>query len=334
MQFTQLQQKPKLFLMALLAACVLAGGYYWYQKSHRTDDLTLYGNVDVRQISLAFNASERIESMLVEEGESVKKGQLLATLRTDTLKLNIAHSKAQIATQEAVVERLHNGSRPEEIIQAEAVQREAQADYENALLYKQRLQSLYEQHAVSKQQLDDANARFKAASGALDNARAAHKLAQIGPRYEEIKQAEAQLLGLKATLAIQEYNLEQSQLRAPQDGTIRSRLQEPGNMVTPQKSVYLITSKDKKWVRAYASEPQLGKVKPGMAAKVYIDSYPDKPITGSVGYISDTAEFTPKTVQTPELRTSLLYEVRIYVEDQENILRLGMPATVQLVESK
>lgn len=334
MQLTQLQQKPKILIMALISACILAGGYYWYQHNQQPDNLTLYGNVDVRQISLAFNASERIESMLVEEGESVKKGQLLATLRTDTLRLNIAHSKAQIATQEAVVERLHNGSRPEEIAQAEAIQREAQADYENALLYKQRLQRLYEQHAVSKQQLDDANARYKAAAGALDNARAAHRLAQIGPRYEEIKQAEAQLLALKATLAIQEYNLEQSQLLTPQDGTIRSRLQEPGNMVTPQKSVYLITSKEKKWVRAYASEPQLGKVKPGMKAKVFIDSFPEQPIIGSVGYISDTAEFTPKTVQTPELRTSLLYEVRIYVEDPENMLRMGMPATVKLDDSK
>lgn len=320
----------KILLGSLACACILAGAIYFYRSARQDEALTLYGNVDVRQVSLAFNASERIESMLAEEGDAVRKGQLLATLRTDALKLNIAHSKAQIASQEAVVERLHNGSRPEEITQAEARQREAAADYENALLNKNRMENLYEQHAVSKQQLDDAAARLKAASGALDNAKAAHRLAAIGPRAEEIKQAEAQLLGLQAALAIQEYNLEQSRLVAPLDGTIRSRLQEPGNMATPQKAVYLISANTKKWVRAYASELQLGKIKPGMNAKIFIDSFPGKPLAGSVGYISDTAEFTPKTVQTPELRTSLLYEVRVYLDDADNVLRLGMPATVQL----
>ena len=260
----------------------------------------------------------------------MQKGQLLATLRTDTLKLNIAQSKAQIKTQEAVVERLHNGSRPEEIVQAEARQREAAADHEYALLYKRRMQRLYEQSAVSKQELDDANARYKAAAGALDDARATQRLAEIGPRDEDIKEAEAQLAALEANLKIQEYNLEQSQLIAPLNGIIRSRLQEPGNMVSSQNPVYLISVNDKKWVRAYVSEPQLGKVKPGQRAQVIIDSYPDKPLEGSVGYISDTAEFTPKNVQTPDLRSDLLYEVRVYVDDADNVLRLGMPATVTL----
>lgn len=317
-------------LAAALLAAVLAGGFFYYRANQDDGKLTLYGNVDVRQVSLAFNASERIDSMLAEEGDAVKKGQLLATLRTDTLKLNIAQSKAQIKTQEAVVERLHNGSRPEEIVQAEARQREAAADHEYALLYKKRMQNLYEQSAVSKQQLDDANARYKAAAGAWDDARAAQRLAEIGPRVEDIRQAEGQLASLEANLKIQEYNLEQSQLISPLDGVIRSRLQEPGNMVTPQNPVYLITVDEKKWVRAYVSETQLGKVKPGQQAQVIIDSYPDKPLRGSIGYISDTAEFTPKNVQTPELRSSLLYEVRVYVDDNDNVLRLGMPATVVL----
>lgn len=313
-----------------LVAALGVGGFFYYRANQDDGRLTLYGNVDVRQVSLAFNASERIDSMLAEEGDAVKKGQLLATLRTDTLKLNIAQSKAQIKTQEAVVERLHNGSRPEEIVQAEARQREAAADHEYALLYKRRMQNLYAQSAISKQQLDDANARYKSASGAWDDARAAQHLAEIGPRVEDIKEAEAQLASLEANLKIQEYNLEQSQLIAPLDGVIRSRLQEPGNMVSPQNPVYLISVNEKKWVRAYVSETQLGKVKPGQQAQVIIDSYPDKPLRGSIGYISDTAEFTPKNVQTPELRSDLLYEVRVYVDDTDNVLRLGMPATVTL----
>ncbi len=190
------------------------------------------------------------------------------------------------------------------------------------------MQSLYSQSAISKQMLDDADARLKAAKGTLDNAQAAYDLAAIGPREEEIRRAEGQLQALEANLALQEYNLEQTQLIAPVDGVIRSRLLEVGDMAAPSKPVFLMTTSEKKWIRAYISEKRLGEVKPGMKAKVTIDSFPDKPLTGEVGYISDTAEFTPKTVQTEELRTSLLYEVRIYVDDPENTLRMGMPATI------
>lgn len=318
----------KNMLIILLIVIVIAGGLYYYWKTHQDEGLTLYGNVDVRQVSLAFNASERIDEMFVEEGDPVKKGQLLAKLKTETLRLNIAQSKAEIAMQEAVVERLHNGSRPEEIEQTRAALREAEADCENALRHKLRYDKLYEQSAISKQDRDDADAEYKAAAAVLDNARATNRLSEIGTRYEEINEAEAQLEAYKANLMIQEYNLSQSDLISPIDGVVRSRLLEPGDMATSSTPVFLLTVNTKKWVRAYLSEPQLGLVKPGQEAEVTIDSYPDKPIKGSVGYISDTAEFTPKTVQTPELRTALLYEIRIYVDDPDNVLRLGMPATV------
>lgn len=326
MRLTHMQ---KIFGAALLL--VIACISYGYFRNSRSDDLTLYGNVDVRQVSLSFNASERIEQMLVEEGDRVSKGQLLATLQTEFLRLNIQQSKANIATQAAVVERLHNGSRPEEIQQAEALQREAAANYHNALLLRQRMENLYSQSAVSKQQLDDATAKYKASLGALDNARAAYNLAVKGPRKEEIQQAEAQLAALEAELSIQEYNLSQTSLLSPDDGVIRSRLQEPGDMTSPQKPVYLLTLDSKKWVRVYASEIQLGHLKPGQQAKVMIDSFPDKPLQGTIGYISNVAEFTPKNVQTPELRSSLLYEVRVYVDDPQDVLRLGMPATVTII---
>lgn len=318
--------KTLILLLALVA--VAAGAIYWYLELNKDKQLTIYGNVDVRQVSLAFNASERIEEMLVEEGDSIKQGQLLARLNTETLRLNIAQVKAQIAMQNAILEELYNGSRPEEIEQTTAAQNEAAANYENALTNKRRMDALYEQGAISKQTKDDADASYKAAKAVYENADATNRLAVIGPRQEDIKEAEAQLEVYKANLMIQEYNLTQAELIAPCDGVIRSRLLEPGDMASSSKPVYLISVSTKKWVRAYLSEPQLGLVKPGQKAKVIIDSFPDKPIEGQVGYISDTAEFTPKTVQTPELRTALLYEVRIYVDDTENVLRLGMPATV------
>lgn len=324
----KLQEYKKQIIGVALAAAVAAGAYAYFDSKDE-GALTLYGNVDIRQVALAFNASERIDKMLVEEGDRVRKNDVLATLEAKPLELSIAVGKAQIEKQEAVVLRLHNGSRPEEIEQAAAQVRAAEADYDNALLNKNRMASLYVSHAVSKQELDNALTKYKAAAAALDNAREAYHLSEIGPRVEDIAEAEAALKSLRADLALKEYNLSQTKLVAPVDGVVRSRLQEPGDMTTPQKPVYLIAVDEKKWVRAYVNEANLGKLAPGMKARVYIDSFPDKAIEGQVGYISNVAEFTPKTVQTTELRSALVYEVRVYVEDKENVLRLGMPATVR-----
>jgi HlyD family secretion protein len=112
------------------------------------------------------------------------------------------------------------------------------------------------------------------------------------------------------------------------DAVVRSRLMEPGDMATPQRPVFALALTDPKWVRVYVNEADLGKVRPGLAARVVTDSQPDRPIDGKVGYISSVAEFTPKSVQTEELRTSLVYEVRVLVADTGNVLRLGQPATV------
>ena len=151
-----------------------------------------------------------------------------------------------------------------------------------------------------------------------------------GPRVEEIAQAEAKLESLRQELARQEYLLKETELIAPSDGVIRSRLLEVGDMASPQMAVFKLSLNDKKWVRAYIRETDLGRVHEGQKATVVIDSFPKDPIEGQVGYISGTAEFTPKTVQTDELRTSLLYEIRVYVDDTANRLRLGMPATVRV----
>jgi HlyD family secretion protein len=117
---------------------------------------------------------------------------------------------------------------------------------------------------------------------------------------------------------------------APVDGVVRTRLMEPGEMASPQQPVFSLAIIDPKWVRAYVSEPDLGKVRPGMAAFVAVDSFPDRRFDGWVGFVSPVAEFTPKAVQTEELRTSLVYEVRVFVQDPSDSLRLGMPATVYL----
>jgi HlyD family secretion protein len=105
---------------------------------------------------------------------------------------------------------------------------------------------------------------------------------------------------------------------------------EPGEIAFPQKPVLNLAVTSPKWVRAYASEPDLGRVKSGTSVSVTIDSFPGRPFGGWIGFVSPVAEFTPKTVQTEDLRTSLVYEVRVFVSDPGDELCLGMPATVRL----
>jgi HlyD family secretion protein len=318
--------------VAVAIAVALMAGWYFTREQKDPDTLVLFGNVDIRQVSLAFNGSDRVAEMRVQEGDRVKAGQVLATLDTRTLALQIAQAEAQIEVQEQALLRLKNGTRPDEIAQARAQVAAAQADADFASQQFERLQNIEQTsgEAVSQQDLDNARSRKRAALAQLENRKKALQLALIGPRQEDIAQAEAQLQVSQSQLALLKHQLSLYELKAPIDAVVRSRLLEPGDMASPQRAAYALAITDPKWVRAYVSEVDLGRIKPGMSARVATDSHPGEFIPGRVGFISSMAEFTPKTVQTEELRTSLVYEVRIFVEDAANRLRLGMPATVHI----
>jgi len=236
------------------------------------------------------------------------------------------------------VARLRNGSRPEEIAQARANVEATKADLANARRQFQRLKELSSVRledrsrvqAVSQEELDNARAALEVAQAKLTVNQKALDLSVAGPRKEDVAEAEANLRAKEAQLALLRQQLADARLLAPTEAVIRSRLMEPGEMASPQKPVFNLAITDPKWVRAYVSEPDLGKVHPGQVAYVTVDSFPGRRFQGWVGFISPVAEFTPKNVQTEELRTSLVYEVRIFVRDPSDELRLGMPATVKL----
>jgi HlyD family secretion protein len=332
-----LLQRLRRWFIILAIVVVLAGLasglWWWFIREKPQDGITLYGNVDVRQVSLAFNANERVAKMRVSEGERVKQGQVLGVLVTTTLKLHIAQAQAQSGIQEQALRRLQLGSRPQEISQARAGVAAAQAEATKASQQYQRLQAISSStngRAVSRQDLDAASAMLAVSQAQLDSAGKTLELVVAGPRKEDIAQARAGLDAAKAELAVLTQQLADAELKSPIDAVVRSRLLEPGDMATPQRPAYALTITNPVWVRAYISETDLGRVKPGEAARVVTDSHPDQALSGCVGYISSVAEFTPKTVQTAELRTSLVYEIRIYVDDPDNRLRQGMPATVRL----
>jgi len=155
-------------------------------------------------------------------------------------------------------------------------------------------------------------------------------LLQAGPRKEDIAEGRAQLAARKAGLVLARQHLKNAELYAPANGVIRNRILELGDMASPQTPLLTLAFIDPVWVRAYLQEPALGRVALGTKAFIYTDSFPDNVYTGWVGYISPSAEFTPKNVQTAELRTRLVYSVRIYACNPQGELRLGMPVTVTI----
>jgi HlyD family secretion protein len=322
-------------ILPIVAGLVIVGAaalaVYWLTRPAKApEQLVLYGNVDLRQVDLAFNGSERIAAVLVQEGDVVHKGQVLAKMDTSRLEPQFENAKAQAAAQRAAVERLHNGSRPEEIAQARANLASAKADAENARLIYEREKALLQKASASQQDADNSRAALDVADAKVEVNQKALDLAIAGPRAEDIAQAEAQLRANEAQLALARQQLADANLVAPLDGIIRSRLMEPGDMASPQRPVFSLAVVDPKWVRAYVSEPDLGRVHPGMKAEIEVDAFPKRRFAGWVGFISPVAEFTPKTVETAELRSSLVYEVRVFVNDPDDDLRLGMPATVYL----
>lgn len=328
---------PLLVLLLLAVAIALATQVApwarilpWEKPANASTGLTLYGNVDLREIRLAFNDNGRIASLQAEDGQAVRKGDLLGIL--DDSRYRIAFDHAQALVQEAVarLDDLLAGTRSEDIdrLRAEVSSAESQLRLRRATY--ERILRLEHQKASPPQDLDSARAALQAAQAQLQALKASLRLAIAGPRQGTIDAARAALNAAKAGAALARRELQDTRLLAPADAIVRTRILEPGDMASPSQPVYALALTNPIWVRAYVDETDMGKLHPGQTAWITTDSFPDTRFKAWVGYISSSAEFTPKSVETPQLRTSLVYQVRVYVCNPGNKLRLGMPATVHI----
>lgn len=327
--------KKLIAVVLVVIAVVIIGFWVWkYNNKNQKDNvLTLYGNVDIRQVSLAFEQSGRIEKLLVQEGDKVKAGQVLAALNTNVLHIQAKQAQAQLKAQQEEIVKQDVGARPEEISQVKAQLASAQAELDKANKNLQRLQILVSStdgRAISQQELDYAKSNKDSAEAAVREKQANLELIIKGARQEDREATKAQYEVTKANLDLINYNLTQAELKSPVNAVVRARLQEVGDMTTAQKAVYTLALTDPKWIRVYVNEQDLSSIKMGGTAQVIRDSYPNQSINGKIGYISSVAEFTPKTVQTEEIRTTLVYEVRVYVNDPNDQLKMGQPVTVNV----
>lgn len=269
-------------LIIIILGLIGAGAYYYYWKEYEAheerDHLTLFGNVDVRQVDLGFRVSGLVNKLMFQEGDLVPAGTLVATLDIQPYQDQVLQARATVeSTRMLLLNAEENFKRRKELIGTGSV---SQEDYDTAL---------YTRNSYSG----------------------------------NLKQAEA-------ALGVALNNLNFTECYAPNEGIILTRVREPGSVVRDGDPVYTLSLTNPIWIRAYVSEPELGSIYPGMPADIYTDTPGGKIYQGKIGFISPVSEFTPKTVQTMELRTDLVYRIRIYVDNPGQGLRQGQPVTVKI----
>lgn len=324
---SQLGTRTRVILgLALFALGLAAWGIFVAFRPKNDAFLVLQGNVDVRQVNLAFKVAGRIAEMKVDEGDRIDAGKIVATLDKSYFTDEVRLARARVAGQAALVAKLANGTRPEEIAQARAIVAERKASVVLAEATLGRQSELADKGYSPHQKHDEATASLDRAQASLKAAQEALRLAELGPRSEEIDAAKAQLEAENAALAQAEHRLADSDLVGLATGVVLTRVREPGAIVAAGETVYAVTIISPVWVRSYVAEPELGRIQPGMAVEVRTDS--GKTYRGQIGFVSPVAEFTPKSVETKELRTSLVYRLRVTVAGDTDGLLQGMPVTV------
>ncbi|OMQ25647.1 secretion protein HlyD [Serratia oryzae] len=324
--------KKRIGIIGIVILLIAAVYGFWHYQQQQEKPLTLYGNVDIRTVNLGFRVDGRLASLAVDEGDSVQPGQLLGKLDDGPYLNALQQAQANVASAAAKLALLQAGYRDEEIAQvrSEVAQRLSAFNYADSFF--QRQQGLWAKKATSADALEDARTARNQAQANLQAAK--DKLTQYlsGNRPQEIAEAKANLAQAEAVLAQAQLNLQDTTLTSPSAATVLTRAVEPGTMLGAGSTVFTLSLTQPVWVRAYINEASLGKAVPGTELRIYTDSRPGKPYHGKIGFVSPTAEFTPKSVETPDLRTDLVYRLRVIVTDADDALRQGMPVTLRFTQ--
>ena len=296
-----------------------------------SNPIVLSGTVEAREIDLSFQVGGRITQLSTDEGRWLEQGTVAAQLDTRVLQLAWQQAVATADAAKANMEALKAGTRTQEIRVAEADLQKAQSQLNFAQAEVKRFSSLIPKKLASEEQLEQAQLQYEVALASVEQAKQHLHLLREGARKEDIQRAEAEYLARKEASESAKVQLDYTQLLSPVSGLVTVRLSEAGEVISPGQAVVRVAELSKPWVRAYLSEPNLGRVRIGQKAQVTVDSFPDRSFEGTLTFISPVAEFTPKTVETRELRVDLVYRIKVEVENPQHVLKIGMPADIHLL---
>ena len=307
----------------------MAGGYLYVRTAaNQAADTTLRisGNIEAHESVVSFKVQGRIVELPVQEGQYVKQGDLLARLDNDDYGQQVSVDEATVGTREAELELAVAGSRVQEIQAAKQTLIDAQADLELKRAEFRRRQALLAEQGVSREDLDNAASNLKRAQATYERIKQTYDQIVEGTRKEEIAVRRANLAFAREALQMSRVKLAYTVLSAPVSGVVLVRQTELGEVVSPGTPVVTIADVDHLWVRGYLNETDLGRVRWGQSATAHTDTYPDKAYQGRVSFISSQAEFTPKSVETHKERVTLVYRIKIDLDNPNHELKPGMPA--------
>jgi HlyD family secretion protein len=320
-------------VVILLAAAIAAGVYLYPRLTKKTkpeNQITLSGNIEAHESLISFKVQGRIVELPVEEGQSIEAGALLARLEDADYRQKVRIDEANVHVRESNLALTLAGTREQEVQALRQTMLDAQADLQQKKLDDERAQRLFSKDEVSAQDRDLAATAVKRTQAVFQAAQQRYNQALEGSRKEDIDIARANLIAANANLGLSRVNLDYTTLRAPSAGVITVRQAELGEVVVPGTPVVTLADLDHVWLRAYIAEPDLGRIRWGQEATITTDTDPGKRYRGHVSFISSTAEFTPKSVQTYKERVTLVYRIKIDVENPNHELKPGMPADAHI----
>jgi HlyD family secretion protein len=325
--------KRRISILIVLAA-VIAAGVYLYprfaKKSTPHNEIVLSGNIEAHESLVSFKVQGRIIELPVEEGQSVTKGAMLARLDDADYLQKVRIGQAEVRVRESNLALTLAGTREQEIKAAEQTMLDAKADLQQKKLDDQRAQRLFSEDAISAQDRDLSNTALKRSQATYEAAQQRYNEAMEGSREEDIAIAQANLKEADANLGLSRVNLDYTSLRAPTKGVITVRQAELGEVVVPGTPVVTLADLDHIWLRAYLAETDLGRIRWGQDAVITTDTYPGRQYHGRVSFIASDAEFTPKSVQTYKERVTLVYRIKIDIDNPNHELKPGMPADAHI----
>ena len=324
----------RLIPILILLAAVIAAGVYLYprltKKSEPANQITLSGNIEAHESLVSFKVQGRIVDLPVEEGQSVEQGALLARLDDADYEQKVRIDEASVHVRESNLALTLAGTREQEVKASQQTMLDAQADLQEKKLDYDRAQRLFRKDEVSAQDRDLADTALKRAEATFRATQQRYNEAVEGSRKEDIVIARANLREAHANLGLSRVNLDYTILRAPTTGVITVRQTELGEVVVPGTPVVTLADLDHIWLRAYIAETDLGRIHWNQEATITTDTYPGKQYRGRVSFISSSAEFTPKSVQTYKERVTLVYRIKIDIDNPNHELKPGMPADAHI----
>lgn len=326
--------RKKAWGLALLLILLGTASFFYYHYYYQNSDKLLQacGTIEATTVEISARLNGTIESLPVSQGEQVQAGHLLAVLSRNDLLVQRERDALGVAVAEARYNDLLAGFRVEEIEEAAANLSLARANLEQAHVDLNRVQQLFDEGVVSQEKLEAAQLNKATREKQAESAQARLKLLESGNRPEVVSAAAAELKRSKAVLKTTEVMLEDLKLMSPLNGTVTSKNYEVGEYVPVGATLLSISDLNHLWINVYIPADDLPRVKLNQPVKITV-SGSDQVFSGTVSYIASRGEFTPKTIQTKKERANVVFAVKVMVNDQEQILKPGMPADVTFTGS-